>query len=169
MLYIAMAGSHQLWQINLGNNQVSLFAGSGYENIQDGSAEQAALAQPSGITSHGKTIYFADSEVSAVREASISENGEVKTIIGHGLFKFGDVDGNYRKARFQHPLGIVYVDSMLYVADTYNNKIKQVDPEKRYSKGKHDMIINAANLETGVYFYTVRSGENAVTKKMVIE
>jgi len=134
VLYIAMAGSHQLWQIHLNNNQISLFAGSGYENIQDGPAEQAQLAQPSGLTSHGNSIYFADSEVSAVRKASISANGKVSTIIGHGLFEFGDVDGNYRKARFQHPLGIVYVDSMLYIADTYNNKIKQVDPEDRYSK-----------------------------------
>jgi len=133
VLYIAMAGSHQLWQMTLGNNHISLFAGSGYENIQDGPAEQAQLAQPSGLTSHGNDIYFADSEVSAVRKASISEKGKVSTIIGHGLFEFGDVDGNYKKARFQHPLGIVYVDSMLYVADTYNNKIKQVDPEKRYS------------------------------------
>lgn len=153
VLYIAMAGSHQLWQMNLRNKHISLFAGSGYENIQDGPAEQAQLAQPSGITSHGNTIYFADSEVSAVREASISEKGKVSTIIGHGLFKFGDVDGNYKKARFQHPLGIVYVDSRLYVADTYNNKIKQVNPEKRYSTtyagtGKAGMQDGAWNKAT---------------------
>ncbi len=133
ILYIAMAGIHQLWQINMSDNHISLFAGTGSENILDGSRNEAQLAQPSGITSHGKTIYFADSEVSAVRQAAIGKNGKVQTIIGHGLFKFGDVDGNYKKALFQHPLGIVYVDSMLYVADTYNNKIKKVDPERRWS------------------------------------
>lgn len=133
-LYIAMAGSHQLWQIDLRDKHIRLFAGNGTENIVDGSRHVAELAQPSGVTTDGEEIYFADSEVSAVRRANISDNGRVHTIIGHGLFKFGDVDGNYRTARFQHPLGIVYVNGMLYVADTYNNKIKKVDPKKRTSK-----------------------------------
>ncbi|MFN7017568.1 MAG: hypothetical protein ACK4P5_10495, partial [Fimbriimonadales bacterium] len=31
----------------------------------------------------------------------------------------------------QHPLGVVYVDGVLYVADTYNNKIKRLDLRTR--------------------------------------
>ncbi|MGE5402445.1 MAG: hypothetical protein ACM3S2_18775, partial [Ignavibacteriales bacterium] len=135
ILYIAMAGPHQLWAINLADNSIRLHAGSGNENIVDGALTASALAQPSGITTDGKKLYFADSEVSAVRSADISvTNGKVNTIIGHGLFEFGDVDGNEDKARFQHPLGITLVNGKLYLADTYNNKVKAVDPVEKTSR-----------------------------------
>jgi hypothetical protein len=42
-------------------------------------------------------------------------------------------------------------------------------PEKQYPTGKNELTINASGLESGIYFYTVRSGENSVTKKMMIE
>ncbi|MGE5410999.1 MAG: thioredoxin-like domain-containing protein, partial [Clostridiales bacterium] len=134
VLYIAMAGPHQIWAIDLASGTIRLHAGSGVENIQDANLKSASLAQPSGITTDGKKLYFADSEVSAVRSADIDPNGKVSTIIGHGLFEFGDIDGDAEDARFQHPLGIVYVDKKLYLADTYNNKIKVVDPLRRISR-----------------------------------
>jgi hypothetical protein len=37
------------------------------------------------------------------------------------------VDGPAAQARFQHPLGVAYHDGRIYVADTYNNKIRVVD------------------------------------------
>jgi hypothetical protein len=55
------------------------------------------------------------------------------TIVGTGLFDFGDVDGVGDDVRLQHPLGVVYQDGLLYVADTYNSKIKLIDPETRES------------------------------------
>ena len=73
-------------------------------------------------------LYFADSEASAVRRADLSSAGKVSTIIGEGLFDFGDVDGAWPEARLQHALGIAYHEGKLYVADTYNHKIKEVDP-----------------------------------------
>jgi hypothetical protein len=36
----------------------------------------------------------------------------VKTLIGEGLFKFGDVDGKYPEARLQHPIGVTYKDGL---------------------------------------------------------
>ena len=44
------------------------------------------------------------------------------------LFTFGDVDGPAPQARLQHPLGVAFYQGRLYVADTYNNKIKVIDP-----------------------------------------
>jgi DNA-binding beta-propeller fold protein YncE len=49
--------------------------------------------------------------------------------MGHGLFDFGDVDGVRKSARLQHPLGVACAGGMVFIADTYNNKIKVYDPE----------------------------------------
>jgi thiol-disulfide isomerase/thioredoxin len=128
-LYIAMAGHHQIWALDLDKAEIEPFAGDGRENIGDGAREAAHFAQPSGLTSDGKTLYVADSEVSAVRAIPLGVGGEVKTLIGQGLFDFGDVDGLGPKARLQHALGVAYRDGKVYVADTYNSKIKVVDPQ----------------------------------------
>lgn len=131
MLYIAMAGPHQIWRMNPQTNGIVPFAGSGRENIIDGLLNEAALAQPSGITTDGKKLYFADSEVSAIRAADLDPNGKVETIVGEGLFDYGDKDGKGKDARLQHPLGVVHHQGLLYVADTYNNKIKIVSPQDK--------------------------------------
>lgn len=130
-LYIAMAGSHQLWRLNLKTLEAEPHAGTGREACIDGSLRTGALAQPSGITTDGKKLYFADSEVSCIRAADVDPNGSLETLVGGDLFEFGDVDSFGREARLQHPLGVVWVDGILYVADTYNHKIKRLDPRTR--------------------------------------
>jgi hypothetical protein len=134
MLYIAMAGPHQLWKMNPKTGGVVPYAGSGRENIIDGPLDQAALAQPSGITTDGVKLYFADSEVSAIRSADLDPSGNVETIVGEGLFEFGDKDGKANEVRLQHPLGVVYHEGALYVADTYNNKIKRITAKDKSSQ-----------------------------------
>jgi len=127
VLYIAMAGPHQLWRMDLETGLITVHAGSGREGRYDGKLSIASLAQPSGLTTDGEKLYFADSEVSAIRSADIDPGGVVETIVGGELFEFGDVDGVGLAARLQHPLGVAYHDGTLYVADTYNNKIKRVN------------------------------------------
>ena len=133
-LYIAMAGCHQLWILDLVDDTVGPYAGSGGESITDGELANATLAQPSGITTDGNRLYFADSETSAIRSAELDPNGKVRTIIGLGLFEFGDRDGEAHHVRLQHPLGIVHREGALYIADTYNHKIKEIMPVARSSK-----------------------------------
>jgi hypothetical protein len=89
---------------------------------------QAALAQPSGITSDGTNLYVADSEISSIRSVSLNPKGQVATIVGLDLFEFGDVDGQGEMVRLQHPLGVTHHNGVLYVADTYNHKIKAIGP-----------------------------------------
>ncbi len=137
-LFIAMAGFHQIWTLDLARGTVIPYAGNGMENITDGALSDSSFAQPSGLTSDGKTLYVADSEGSAVRAVPMDGKGEVRTVVGktYGfdrLFTFGDVDGQGDDVRLQHALGVAYHDGKLYVADTYNSKIKVIDPEKRTS------------------------------------
>jgi thiol-disulfide isomerase/thioredoxin len=93
-LYIAMAGTHQIWRMDLATGQAEAWAGSGRENIKDGPGPNAALAQPSGLAVLGEWLYFADSEVSALRRARLRD-ADVETLVGHGLFDFGDADGAF--------------------------------------------------------------------------
>jgi thiol-disulfide isomerase/thioredoxin len=197
-LYIAMAGPHQIWRLNLARGQISVFAGSGREARVDGSLAAAAFAQPSGLTTDGRTLYVADSESNIIRSVdlfvppaypsatpddsevsasteddnnappapdpppaspaddrttaenendprpavaspaiplrTISSARQVKTLAGGDLFEFGDADGAGDAARLQHPLGVLYAGGALYVADTYNHKIKRLDLETHVVK-----------------------------------
>jgi sugar lactone lactonase YvrE len=134
-LYIAMAGHHQIWEMDLTKRQhpVVPFAGTGFENIVDGPLLTdnprfgSCFAQPSGLASDGSVLYVADSEVSAIRAIPLDGKGPVSTLVGTGLFDFGDRDDIGQKALLQHPLGLIHLDGKLYVADTYNSKIKVLD------------------------------------------
>lgn len=151
LLIIAMAGPHQLWSLAPASGEAKVFAGNGRENIVDGPAENAQLAQPSGLSTDGSAVYFADSEVSAVRKVA---DGRVSTLVGQGLFEYGDIDGDLNQARLQHALGVLYHQGMIFVADTYNNKIKLIDPKKGEIRtligsgmsGKKDGPANQARL-----------------------
>ena len=151
-LYIAMAGCHQLWVMDLQLGTVGPYAGSGAESITDGALLEATLAQPSGITTDGNRLYFADSETSSIRSAELDPKGRVRTIVGLGLFEFGDRDGEGHLVRLQHPLGITHKDGNLYITDSYNHKIKEIVPVPRRS---------TTLLGTGVAGYTDGGREEA--------
>lgn len=128
-LYVAMAGPHQIWSMNLDSGAIFPYAGSGREARLDGGLRTAAFAQPSGLATDGKRLFVADSESSSIRAVDLSgSSGKVVTLAGGDLFEFGDVEGTGLAARFQHPLAVSYGDGVLYVADTYNHKIKRLDP-----------------------------------------
>ena len=130
VLYIAMAGPHQIWKLDLDKGEVSTFAGSGREARLDGSLLEAGFAQPSGIASDGKTLYVADAEANIIRAIDLA-GGQVRTLVGGDLFEFGDVDGSGDNVRLQHPLGLLALGDKLLLADTYNHKIKELDPQRR--------------------------------------
>ena len=125
LLYIAMAGNHQIWVLDPKTGIAEAWVGSGAENIVDGVGIRAALAQPSGLARKEDWLYFADSEVSALRRANLKTR-EVQTLIGSGLFDFGDCDGVLDQALLQHPLGVAAWHDDILIADTYNHKIKRV-------------------------------------------
>ena len=135
LLYVAMAGQHQIWVYDPAASEVRVFAGSGREELADGPRLQGGLNQPSGLAGNGDTLFVADSEASAIRTVTLGPDGDLGTIVGTGLFDFGDEDGVGDEVRLQHPLGVASApEGILYVADTYNSKIKRVDPETREAR-----------------------------------
>jgi hypothetical protein len=121
-----MAGSHQIWQLDWVEGTVETYLGTGAEGCVDGAID-AAFAQPSGITTNGKELFIADSETSSIRSIQLHPTPAAKTICGSGsLYGFGDQDGIGEEAQLQHCLGIEYSNECLWVADTYNHKIKGV-------------------------------------------
>ena len=133
-LFVAMAGTHQIWSVEISTGKSRVHSGMGGEDIRDGDNQGALLAQPMGITALGDRLYFADAESSAIRWADVAEDGQVGTIVGTGLFDFGDVDGSGDEVRLQHAQGIAFRnDGKLLVADSYNDCIKVVDIESRSS------------------------------------
>src|SRR5438067_4397126 len=133
-LYIAMAGPHQIWQLELDKQQVSTFAGSGREARLDGALDDSAFAQPSALAADGQTLYVSDAEANIIRAINLGTNSKVRTLVGGDLFDFGDVDASGNDVRLQHPLGLARWNDKLLVADTYNHKIKLLDPATRSVK-----------------------------------
>lgn len=134
VLYVAMAGPHQIWSHELGSNRIGVLAGSGREDIINGRRATAAFAQPSGLATDGEALYVVDSEGSAIRRVPFDREQPVTTVVGpsdlpngRSLFEFGDIDGTGGNARLQHPLGIAFKDGTLYIADSYNHKLKRIE------------------------------------------
>ncbi|MES9850658.1 MAG: thioredoxin-like domain-containing protein [Candidatus Thiodiazotropha sp. L084R] len=126
-LYIAMAGSHQIWLYNIMTEKIGPYAGSGREGIDDGPLKNSTFSQPSGLSISGDWLYIADAEDSAIRRIQIDDK-QVETVVGTGLFDFGDRDGKLHQAKLQHVLGIAaHSENILLIADTYNHKVKSID------------------------------------------
>ena len=134
----ANAGTHQLGALDPGSGEVERLAGSGAENLKDGPAGEAQLAQPSGLALAGDVLVFADSETSAIRQLDLATM-RVNTLVGTGLFDFGLVDGPFAKARLQHPLGVaVLPDGTILAADSYNDSLRVLDPARRMVRDLDD-------------------------------
>ncbi|MET1059875.1 MAG: NHL domain-containing thioredoxin family protein [Nocardioides sp.] len=125
-VWVAMAGIHQLWTFDPTNGELRAVAGTTNEGLVDGPLEEAWFAQPSGLAPDGDRLWVADAETSSLR---VVQGGQVRTVLGHGLFDFGFRDGNREAALLQHPLGVtVLPDGAVAVADTYNGAIRRFDP-----------------------------------------
>lgn len=123
---VAEAGRHRLVRLRPGEHSPRPVAGAGAEDLADGPALKALLAQPSGVARATDGIAFVDAESSALR--LLGDDGRVVTLVGEGLFEWGDSDGPPAVARLQHPLGVAASpDGRLFVADTFNSKLRVWD------------------------------------------
>ncbi len=173
-LFVAMAGDHQIWMLNLTDNTIAPFAGSGLEARTDGSFTKAAFAQPSGLGYDGKNLYVADPESNVVRRIDLTKK-IVQTLAGGNLYEFGDTDGAGDVVRLQHPLGVAVWNKNILIADTYNHKIKILDPDSGMVKtfsgdgkygnddGKKSRFYEPGGLSVaGAKLYIADTNNNAI-------
>ncbi|MDB4899262.1 MAG: alkyl hydroperoxide reductase/Thiol specific antioxidant/Mal allergen [Gemmatimonadetes bacterium] len=168
-LYVAMAGIHQLWTVELSSGTAEVFSGSGAEELHDGPHASAALAQPMGLCLSDDAIWFVDAESSAVRVADRDPSGGVRTLVGTGLFDFGDIDGTGDAVRMQHQQGIARTsDGRLLVCDSYDDALKWVDPTTRraetWVRGFHEPS-GLAIAERAVYVADTNAHRIAVVNR----
>lgn len=135
---VAMAGNHTLWAFDGEQASLRLLAGTMNEGLEDGDGAGAWFAQPSGLvpsvgpdgTPDG-ALWLADSETSALRRVTPTgtDDVELTTAVGQGLFDFGHRDGDAAQALLQHPLGVATLpDGSVVVADTYNGALRRFAP-----------------------------------------
>ena len=148
VLLVAMAGTHEIWRVDPATGVAAPVAGGRGEALIDGPPGDALLAQPAGLATDGRRVWWTDAESSAVRESTCASldgaqhdttsTPHVRTLVGTGLFDFGHMDGVGDAARLQHPQGVAWVPDgshagggRLLVADSYNDVLRWVDPATR--------------------------------------
>nr|MEA9634379.1 NHL repeat-containing protein [Xanthomonas sp. WHRI 8812E] len=124
-LYIADGGDNNRVRTVLANGSVQTLAG-GREGFADGMGAAAAFNTPSGIAfDTAGNLYIADTGNHAIRKRT--SQGVVTTLAGDGSAAFRD--GAAAQARFNGPIGVaVDAQERVYVADTYNDRIRVIEP-----------------------------------------
>ncbi|MDR0181686.1 virginiamycin B lyase family protein [Lysobacter arvi] len=122
-VFVADAGDNNRIRRIAADGTVSTFAGS-IEGFVDGVGAAAAFDTPSGLAfDRDGNLYVADTGNHAIRR--ITPQGTVTTLAGDGTPGF--VDGPGAHARFDGPTGVaVGPDGRVYVADTYNDRIRVI-------------------------------------------
>ena len=149
LFYIAMSGIHQIWKLDILNQTIKPFSGTGVEGCHDVDHPSDILdctwAQPSGVSfGTGKNgtneLYIADSESSCIRAIDMDTLSSSRNVVGGdgtstNLFSYGDKDGYGIEAKLQHPVGLEYIEPIqkIIVTDSYNHKLKIVDPQTDHS------------------------------------
>jgi sugar lactone lactonase YvrE len=108
---------------------VSTLAGAGFAGYGNGAGSNARFYGPSGVVldSSGH-LYVSDYLNRLIRK--VSNAGVVSTVAGGAAQLTGSADGTGATASFFNPAGIAMDSSgHLYVADSYNHRIRKISPE----------------------------------------
>ena len=127
LLYIAMAGQHQLWVYDPAIREVRAFAGSRREELRDGPLLEAGLNQPSGLATDGVRLFVADTDAGAIRVTGFDPGASVGTVTRPAAQVPEGAPAPATK--LQHPLGVAWFEDTVVVADTYNHRIRTLDPD----------------------------------------
>jgi len=124
-LFVADYGNNEIRKVDP-QGVVTTFAGSTTAGFKDGNGTAARFSSPSGLAFDAQgNLYVSDELNNRIRK--IDPQGNVTTIAGTGNAAYADGIGTL--ASFQRPIGIGIdnVGGNLYVADSRNNMIREIN------------------------------------------
>ena len=150
-LFVSDQSNHKIRKITP-NGTVSTFAGSGTIGSANGVGTAASFYYPAGIAvDAADNLYVADYGNNKIRK--ITPDGTVTTFAGTGVA--GTAEGDVSTAQFNGATGVC-VDSFgnVFVADYYNNKIREIDTLGNVSTFAGSGAIGSADgIGTAASFY----------------
>jgi NHL repeat len=88
-------------------------------------------------------LIVADSGAHAIKK--VKPNGEIETVAGVEN-QSGFADGDAKSALFNAPIGVAVAENKIYVADTYNDKIRLIENGKVSTLGENEIgFVTAAS------------------------
>lgn len=145
---------NRIRKIVIATGVVTTLAGVVGTGSTDATGTGASFNSPFGLTTDGTHLYISDAFNHKIRRVTISSS--VVTTFAGGTQGYLDATGG--AAQFDRPYGIFSDNTNLYVADTWNNKIRKIV----ISSGAVTTVAgagpgNADGTGTGATFNTPRS------------
>jgi RHS repeat-associated protein len=127
-IYIADTGNHRIRRVGT-DGIITTVAGNGIQGYSGdgGPATQASLSNPNGVAvGQDGSIYIADSFNHRIRR--VGTDGIITTVAGNNYFGGYSGDGGPAiQASLFNPVGVaVGQDGSIYIADSYNERIRRV-------------------------------------------
>lgn len=134
----------------------SIYAGDG------GSPKNAYLDfQEDLVYDSTGNMYIADTYNNVIRKISASNN-KMSTLAGSG--SYGDKNGGASGAEFALPKGVAVSGSTVYVADTYNNKVKKISEGTVSTLVESGLSLPEGLTVRGSTLYISDTGNNAIKR-----
>lgn len=132
-LFIAMAGSDQVWRLDLRERRLEPHADTGADAASSAreTVEGSGIA-PMALATDGHALYVAHAGSSTLRRVAFEPGGPVETLVGAGAAEPGDAEGG-EAARLHGAAGLAWGmgNHRLWIADTGQHKLKMLDPAIR--------------------------------------
>jgi sugar lactone lactonase YvrE len=129
-LYIADTMNHRIRRVDARTGRITTIAGVGLPRFggDGGPSVAAGLNEPAALVVQGARLYVADQSNNRIRMVDL-RTGVITTVAGTGTATFNGDGRPATEAALAGPSGLtIGTDGRLYIADTFNGRIRSVDP-----------------------------------------